>query len=69
MRLIRTSLLHLYVDSETPERVWGNLRPLEEPESYPFNNPVEFEALLGRLVSQWSATLAAPPGTDTRQAK
>jgi hypothetical protein len=34
MRLIKTFLLHLYVDSEAPERICGNVRPLEDTESY-----------------------------------
>jgi hypothetical protein len=69
MRFIQTFLVHLYVDSEAPGRVCGSVRPLEGPESYPFKNPVEFEALLCRLVSQRSAALTTPSSSATSQEK
>ncbi len=50
MRAIKTFILHLYVDPEAPERLCGNLRPLEEPESYPFKNKTQLEELLYRLI-------------------
>jgi hypothetical protein len=69
MRLIKTFVLHLYVDSEAPERICGNVRPLEDSESYSFKNPIEFEVLLYRLVKLQSETITTPPSSDTSPEK
>ncbi len=64
MRAIKTFVLHLYLDTEAPERVCGDVRPLEDPESYPFKNPIEFETLLRRLAGKPLAPKTPPPGAD-----
>jgi hypothetical protein len=64
MRFIQTFVLHLYIDSEAPERVCGNVRALEDSASYPFKSQVEFEALLYRLVRQRSTPQPPPPDGD-----
>ena len=64
MRLIKTFLLHLYVDSEAPERICGKVRPLEDLESYSFKSDTQLEALLRRLVTQRSNPQTPPPEAD-----
>jgi hypothetical protein len=49
MRLIKTYLLRLYTDTDAVERICGDIRPLDEDQSYPFKN---IDDLLARL-HQW----------------
>jgi hypothetical protein len=64
MRFIKTFILHLYVDSDAPERLCGDIRPLDEAESYPFKNQIEFEQLLRRLVGKLGPAQVAASGED-----
>ena len=52
MRYIKTIVMHLYVDPAVPERLCGDMRPVEAPENYPFKNHVELEELLRRLIGK-----------------
>ena len=54
MRFIKTFVLHFYVDVDAPERICGNIRPLEDQEHYSFKNLVEFEEVLHRLIRKSS---------------
>lgn len=65
MRFTQTFVLHLYVDSEALERLCGNVRPLENPESFPFKNQLELEELLRRLIGKPPTLKVASPGADT----
>lgn len=50
MRLMKTFLLRFYTDTEVEERCCGDIRPLEENQSFPFKNMNEFTDLLQDLV-------------------
>jgi hypothetical protein len=52
MRSIKTFILHLYVDPDVPDRLCGDVRPLEERAVCPFKNQTELEELLRRLVGK-----------------
>lgn len=65
MRLIKTFVLHLYVDSDAPDRVCGGIRPLDDAVSYSFKDPIEFEELLHLLVEKWLLSKTSPPGGDS----
>ena len=62
MRYIKTIVLHLYVDPAVPERLCGDMRPVEAPENYPFKNHVELEDLLRRLIGKPSMPRIKPSG-------
>jgi hypothetical protein len=55
MRLIKTYLLHLYTDTERPERICGDIRPLDEDRSYSFKNIDDLVIRLRQCI------LKAPP--------
>jgi hypothetical protein len=65
VRFIKTFVLHIYVDPDAPERLCGDARPLDEPETYPFKNLVELEELLRRLTGKPSAPKISPTGRGT----
>jgi hypothetical protein len=66
MRFNKTFVLHIYVDLDAPERLCGEARPLDEPESYPFKNQLEFAELLHRLTGKPSAPKIKPTGFDVQ---
>lgn len=49
MRFVQTFLLRLYVDTQSPDRLCGELRPVEKRETYPFKNEISLKELLQRL--------------------
>jgi hypothetical protein len=49
MRFVQTFLLRLYVDTQTPDRLCGELRPVEKRETYPFKNETSLMELLRQL--------------------
>jgi hypothetical protein len=66
MRLIKTYLLHLYTDTDVTERICGDIRPLDEDQSYPFKN---IDDLVSRL-HQWKLKPSpATPSKDSNEAK
>jgi hypothetical protein len=69
MRVIKTYILHLYFDADTPERFCGNLRYLEDPDTHPFRNQVEFEEVLHRLIRKPSGTQTTQPGVNVKTKK
>ena len=64
MRFVKTFVLRLFVDSNTPERVCGSVRRLDEPESHPFKNIGDLEEALRRSVRQCLIPRSLPP-SDT----
>lgn len=52
MRSIKSFVLHIYIDPDAPERLCGDLRPLDGTQIYPFMNENEFEALLHQLLEK-----------------
>lgn len=52
MRFVKTFVLRLFVDSNAPERVCGDVRFLEERMSHPFKNVGELEDLLHHYVKK-----------------
>jgi len=66
MRFIKTFVVHLYVYREAPERLCGDVRPLDEPKNYTFKNQVELEELLRRLIGKLPISIIDPPWMDTR---
>ena len=59
MRSLISFVLRMYIDSDVPERLCGELRPLGGTQFYPFKNENEFEALLRQLIGKMS-----PPETN-----
>jgi hypothetical protein len=51
MRLIKTFVLRLYVDSDAPERICGDLQPLPKPKTFPFMNEDGLSILLRQLAN------------------
>ena len=51
MRIIRTFILRLLVNSAEPEALRGDLRPMPEGEAQPFPDEQALLALLHRLAS------------------
>lgn len=49
MRFIRTFLVRLYMDTDAPDRLCGELRPVETRGTYPFKNEYSLTELLLRL--------------------
>jgi len=49
MRFVQTFLLRLYVDTQSPDRLCGELRPVEKMETYPFKNETSLMELLQQL--------------------
>ncbi len=52
MRLVKTFILHLYVDTNVLERLCGDVRSLEEKESTSFKDKYELERLLHRCITK-----------------
>jgi hypothetical protein len=52
MRFIKTFVLRLYIDSTAPERLCGDVRPLDDGKSYPFKDGAGFVLVLNRLVGK-----------------
>ncbi len=50
MRLVKTFVLRLFVDSNAPDRTCGSVRLLDEPETYPFKDVGDLENILHRSV-------------------
>ncbi|HEY3343891.1 MAG TPA: hypothetical protein VGJ97_03120 [Anaerolineaceae bacterium] len=66
MRFIKTFVMHLYVDPDTPERLCGNVRLLEEPESHPFKSFQYLDALVRGLVGSPEPSQLSSPGDDSQ---
>jgi hypothetical protein len=49
MRRIKTFVLHLYVDTQAPERLCGDVRALPDLKSFPFTSETGLLDLLHRL--------------------
>jgi hypothetical protein len=64
MRLIKTFVMHLYVDPDAPERLCGNVRLLEDTESHPFKNLQDLDALVRGLVGLPKPADLPLPGED-----
>jgi hypothetical protein len=67
MRSIKTFVLHLYTDSDAPERLCGDVRPLEDLESYPFKDEYEFEILLRSLIKNMFQPPTIPTDVASRE--
>jgi hypothetical protein len=65
MRFIKTFVLHLYVDLDTPERLCGNLHPLEKPASYLFKNQTELVKLLQWLIETPLSSKPSSPEAES----
>lgn len=65
MRLIKTYLLRLYADTDASERICGDVRPLDEKQSYSFKNLDEFTVLLSQLVVKPSHSTPPQKRTDS----
>lgn len=52
MRFVQTFLLRLYVDTQFPDRLCGDLRPVEKRETFPFKNETGLMELLQQLSNQ-----------------
>ncbi len=67
MRFTKTFLLHLYMDSDAPERICGDLRPLEDSERYSFKDFKELQELIRDFVKKalLSSCAAVEISTDT----
>ena len=52
MRLIKTFILHLYLDLELREQICGDLRMLPERKALPFRNNMELLNLLKQLSNE-----------------
>lgn len=52
MRLIKTFILRLNIDSEAPERLCGDVQALPKLETFLYKNEVDLTVLLHRLASQ-----------------
>jgi hypothetical protein len=68
MRLIKTYLLRLYVDTDASEQICGDLCPLNEHKSYPFKNMNDFAVLL-RQFNNKPARTTTPHEWDDSQEK
>jgi|WetSurMetagenome_2_1015567.scaffolds.fasta_scaffold43934_2 hypothetical protein len=63
MRLIKTYLLRLYIDTESAGRICGDLRPLEDDKSCPFMN-------IDDLVFHLHRSMVKPsPGPSTKNSR
>jgi hypothetical protein len=49
MRFIQTYLLRLYIDTDVPDQLCGEIRPLETQKTYPFRAPSTLLELLQKL--------------------
>jgi len=49
MRFIKTFVLHIYIDPDAPDRLCGDLRPLETREVYPFKDQTGLMKLLQKM--------------------
>lgn len=52
MRLIKTYILRLNIDSEVPERLCGDVQALPKLETFLYKNEVDLTVLLHRLAGQ-----------------
>jgi hypothetical protein len=52
MRFMKTFVLHLYIDSNVPDRICGDIRPLDETGVYPFKALRDFETVLLQLANK-----------------
>ena len=52
MRFIQTIIVHLYVDTEVPGQLCGNMRSLEETGIVSFKTHKELETLLYQLIQK-----------------
>ncbi len=52
MRQIKTFILRLYIDSEAPERLCGDVQVLPKLKTFPYKNKESLIVLLHRLASQ-----------------
>ncbi len=52
MRFIKSFVLHLYVDSEEPERICGDLLVVLDRKSRPFKNQAELSELILESIRQ-----------------
>jgi hypothetical protein len=64
MRLIKTYRLRIYADTDTSERICGDVHPLDEKRSYPFKNADELTVLLRKLAGE-APHAATPKRTDS----
>jgi hypothetical protein len=67
MRLIKTYLLRLYADTDASERICGDLRPLDEKQSYSFKNVNELNLLLRQLADKPPCPTTTQKRTDSRE--
>lgn len=66
MRLIKTSILRLYVDTEQREQIRGDLRALPGKKTFPFKSHAELLTLLHDLVNEEVKNLPATPSPDAQ---
>jgi hypothetical protein len=52
MRQVKTFILRLYVDTQSPTRLCGDLQPLPRQKAYPFMDEAGLETLLRKLVRE-----------------
>lgn len=64
MRFIKTFVLHLYIDTESPRRLCGNVRPIEDMINHSFKNVHELESLLHQLASKLAEGDVPLPGAE-----
>ena len=67
MRLTKTYLLRLYADTDASERICGDVRPLDEKQSYSFKNLDEFTVLMRQLATKPSHSTSPQKQTDSRE--
>jgi hypothetical protein len=64
MRLIKTSILRLYIDTDLREQIRGDLRALPGKKTFPFKNNAELLSLLRSLVNEVVKNSPAPSAPD-----
>ena len=66
MRLLKTFIVHIYFDTNQPERLCGNVRPLEDQECHPFKSQTELVAVLHQLIGKLLGKQITPLGLDIK---
>jgi len=66
MRLIRSFILRLFIDSSAPDSLRGSLQDLSTSEIHTFTDPQILPSLLAQLASP-AVEPAAPAGNDLHE--
>lgn len=65
MRSVKTFFIHLYTDTQTPERICGDLRTVDNETSYMFKNVYELVAYLRSWMTRSGSAISSKEGTDS----